>query len=216
MTTIARLELADDAGAWRDLGFTVSDAGHCRVGTVELAFTPVAPGARGAVTGWTLAGVPDEGLRDVDGLATAVGEPPPAGDDEGDAEHPIGALRIDHLVVLTPDLDRTVQAVERTLGLPLRRTRDGTASGQAVRQAFFRMGEVILEVVGPPVPDPDRAGAPATFFGVAVTVGSLDAAYERLGPDRLGPPKPAVQSGRSIATVRSAAGLQVALALMTP
>ena len=132
------------------------------------------------------------------------------------AEHPIGALRIDHLVVMTPDLDRTVRAVERTLGLPLKRTRDGSAAGRPVRQAFFRMGEVILEVVGPPDPDPARAGGPAAFFGVAVTVASLDAAFERLGPDLLSPPKPAVQPGRSIATVRSAAGLQVALALMTP
>ena len=125
-------------------------------------------------------------------------------------------MRIDHLVVLTPDLDRTVRAVERTLGLSLKRTRDGSASGQPVRQAFFRMGEVILEVVGPPDPDPARAGAPAAFFGLAVTVASLDAAFELLGPELLSAPKPAVQPGRQIATVRSSAGLQVALALMTP
>ena len=78
------------------------------------------------------------------------------------------------------------------------------------------MGEVILEVVGPPEPDPARVRDPARFFGLAVTVASLDAAYDRLGPDLLSPPKPAVQPGRSIATVRAAAGLQVALALMTP
>ena len=75
MTTIARLDLADDAEAWRAIGFTVSDAGRCRVGTVELAFTPVPVGGRGGVVGWTLAGVPDEGLTDVDGLATTDRRP---------------------------------------------------------------------------------------------------------------------------------------------
>ena len=171
------------------------------------------------MVGWTLAGVPDEGLTDVDGLATTIGDPPPArvaASRRWRAEHPIGALRIDHLVVMTPDLDRTVRAVERTLGLPLRRTRDGSASGRPVRQAFFRMGEVILEVVGPPIPTRPEPAAPAAFFGLAVTVASLDAAFELLGPELLSAPKPAVQPGRLIATVRSAAGLQVALALMTP
>ena len=55
----------------------------------------------------------DDALTDVDGLATKLGDPPPTAAD-GDAEHPIGALRIDHLVVTTPDLDRTVRAIERT------------------------------------------------------------------------------------------------------
>ena len=76
MTAIVRLDVADDVEAWRNLGFVVSEAGRCRIGTVELAFTPVSPGGRGAVVGWTLAGVPDEGLTDVDGLATTIGDPP--------------------------------------------------------------------------------------------------------------------------------------------
>jgi len=213
MTTIAALELADDVVAWRDLGFTVSDDGVCQVGMVELRLSAPPAGERGGVSGWTLAGAPDESVTDVDGLSTLVGDPPPAatGDD-----HPIGALRIDHVVVMTPDLDRTVRAVERGLGLPLKRTRDGEASGQPMRQAFFRMGEVILEVVGPPSRDPTHADGPARFFGLAVTVASLDAVAELLGAELLSAPKPAVQPGRSIATVRSAAGLQVPLALMTP
>jgi len=216
VTTVARLDVVDDADAWRALGFMVSDAGRCRIGTVELAFTPAAASAgRGGVVGWMLAGTPDDALTDVDGLVTQVGEPPPPAGD-GDVDHPIGALRIDHLVVMSPDLDRTIGVIERRLGLPLKRTRDGSAAGQTVRQAFFRLGEVILEVVGPAEPDPARSAAPAAFFGVAVTVASLDAAYERLGPDLLSATKPAVQPGRSIATVRKAAGLQVALALMTP
>jgi hypothetical protein len=96
----------------------------------------------------------------------------------------------------------------------VRRWRDGESNGRPVRQAFFRMGEVVLEVVGPPVPAADAASTPAAFFGLALTVDDLDAAFALLGPDRMGPPKPAVQKGRRITTIRSAAGLQVAVALM--
>lgn len=212
MTTIAELTLADDLDAWRAVGFTVTDDGICRIGNVRLRILPVPEGERGGVTGWTLAGLPDEGVTDVDGLPTSAGEPPPPV--EG-TDHPIGAARIDHVVVMTPDLDRTVRAIEPALGLPLKRTREGEAYGRPMRQAFFRMGEVILEVVGPPEPDEARAGGPAGFFGLAVTVASLDAACDHLGPDLVSAPKPAVQEGRSIATIRSAAGLAVPVALMS-
>jgi len=103
---------------------------------------------------------PDEAITDVDGLVTDHGDPPtlpglaPA--------HLLGAEVIDHLVVTTPDLDRTVGAIERGLGLQLRRTREGEAYGQKVRQAFFRMGEVVLEVVGATgVRQRDRPGSGA-------------------------------------------------------
>lgn len=212
MTTIAEMTLADDLDAWRGVGFTVTDDGTCQIGTVRLRIVAVPEGGRGRVTGWTLAGLADESATDVDGLPTTAGDPPPPGTG---ADHPIGAIRIDHVVVMTPDLDRTVRAVERTLGLPLKRTREGEAYGQPMRQAFFRMGEVILEVVGPPETDGSRGDGPAGFFGLAVTVASLDAACDHLGPDLVSAPKPAVQEGRSIATIRSAAGLAVPVALMS-
>ena len=147
----------------------------------------------------------------MDGLPTGHGEPPSLG---GLApSHLIGAEVIDHLVVGSPDLDRTVRAIERGLGLPLRRTRDADNAGRKMRQAFFRMGEVVLELVGPPAPDP--AGGPAAFWGLAFTVASLDEAVDFLGPDLVSAPKPAVQPGRRIATVQPAAGLAVPVALMS-
>ena len=151
----------------------------------------------------------------MDGLPTTVGDRRlPAR--RGRAEHPIGARRIDHLVVMTPDLDRTVQAVERGLGLPLRRTRDGEASGRPMRQAFFRMGEVILEVVGPPEPDPARAGGPAGFFGLAVTVASLDAACRTARPRAAQRAEAGGAAGPADRHGALGGRLQVALALMTP
>jgi catechol 2,3-dioxygenase-like lactoylglutathione lyase family enzyme len=210
MTTIAELHVGDDPLAWQAIGLDV-DAGHtCHVGHVRLRFHPDAE--RRGIFAWTLAGMPDEGVTDVDGLDTRHGEPPSL---RGlAASHLLGATNIDHLVVMTPDVDRTVAAVQQRLGLPLRRTRDGEAYGQKMRQAFFRMGEVVLEVVGPPEAAP--GGGPATFFGLALTVASLPEAIDFVGSDRVSEPKPAVQPDRSIATVRSAAGLGVPLALMSP
>jgi hypothetical protein len=216
VTTIAELAVHDSPAAWRSIGFAVDDQGSCQVGTVRLRISePDADGAspRGVV-GWVLAATPDDDIADVDGLATSTGEPP-APSEPATAGHPNGADSIDHLVVVTPDLDRTVRAIERTLGVPLRRTRDGESAGRPVRQAFFRLGEAILEVVGSPEPDARASGEPARFFGIAVTVESLDAAVELLGPELVSEPKPAVQPGRRIATIRSAAQLAVPVALMS-
>lgn len=208
VTAIAELLVADDPAAWRVVGFSVDAEGRCPIGTVTLRLDPAA--GEGGIVAWTLAGAPDEGVADVDGLPTTHGDPaPPAA-----VAHPIGARAIDHLVVMTPDVDRTVRAVRARLGLLLKRTREGEAYGRPVRQAFFRLGEVILEVVGPPEPDP--AGGPARFFGLAVTLDSLERARALLGPDRMGEPRPAVQPGRHITTIRSAAGLRVPVALMDP
>jgi Glyoxalase/Bleomycin resistance protein/Dioxygenase superfamily len=210
MTTIAELHIVDDPLAWQAIGLDV-DAGHtCHVGHVRLRFHPDAE-ARG-ILAWTLAGTPDEAVTDVDGLETRHGEPPSLVGLA--ASHLLGVTNIDHLVVMTPDVDRTVTAVQQRVGLPLRRTREGEAYGRKMRQAFFRMGEVVLEVVGPPEPDP--ADGAATFFGLAFTVMSFDEAIDFIGRDRVSEPKPAVQNDRWICTVRSAAGLAVPLALMSP
>jgi hypothetical protein len=210
VTTIAELHIGDDPRSWQAIGLDV-DAGHtCHVGHVRLRFHP--DDERRGIVAWTLAGTPDESVTEVDGLETRHGEPPALPGLA--ASHLLGVTNIDHLVVMTPDVDRTVAAVQQRLGLPLRRTRDGEAYGQKMRQAFFRMGEVVLEVVGPPEAKP--SGGRATFFGLALTVASLPEAIDFVGSDRVSEPKPAVQTDRSICTVRSAAGLAVPLALMSP
>ena len=63
--------------------------------------------------------------------------------------HPNGAVRVDHVVMLSPDLDRTVAELE-SQGFDLRRRREGPTPGGSTRQAFFRAGEPILEVVQAP------------------------------------------------------------------
>jgi hypothetical protein len=79
------------------------------------------------------------------------------------------------------------------------------------------MGEVILEVVDAPegskvAADPD---GPARLWGIAFLVDDLSEPAAVLG-DSLSEPRDAVQPGRRIASVASAAGLGPAIAFMTP
>jgi catechol 2,3-dioxygenase-like lactoylglutathione lyase family enzyme len=125
-------------------------------------------------------------------------------------------VRVDHVVMLTPDLDRTIAELE-SQGFELRRTREGPTPGGSARQAFFRAGEPVLEVVLAPkgtrvARDPD---GPARLWGLAFLVEDMERTARSLG-DLLGSPRDAVQPGRRIATLRSEAGLGAAIAFMSP
>ena len=105
----------------------------------------------------------------------------------------------------------------RGAGFELRREREGPTPGGSQRQSFFRMGEVILEVIQAPpgtriADDPE---GPARLWGISFLVEGLEQAAASLG-DLLGEPRAAVQPGRRIATVRKEAGLGPAIAFMTP
>jgi hypothetical protein len=200
--TIDELVVADDADPWERLGFAVED-GAARVGTVRLRFAGRAAGK--GLVGWSLR---DVATTELDGLASTRSKAAPA----APGRHPNGAIRVDHVVVLTPDLERTFAALEAA-GIGLRRVRDAGTPERPLRQGFFRLGEVILEVVGG-APDADADGS-AAFWGLVFVVEDIDSLAEQLG-ERLGSVKDAVQAGRRIATVRSAAGLSVPVAFITP
>ena len=193
------LVLGDEPAGWEALGFAV-DERRVALGGVTLALA----GGGGGIAAWRL----DDraGGGPVDGLAEAPALAPPA-----PQEHPNGAIALDHVVVTTPDLPRTIAALEQA-GLELRRTRDASLRGTPLRQAFFVAREAVVEVAGPPEPGGE---GPARFWGLTVVVRDLDAAATALGP-LLGTPRDAVQPGRRIATVRPQAGLGTRLALMTP
>ena len=95
--------------------------------------------------------------------------------------------------------------------------RDEPTPGGAPRQAFFRMGEVVLEVVQAPDGTALRSqpDGPARLWGLAFGIEDMDLTTRALGP-LLGDPRPAVQPGRTIATLRRTAGLGPAVAFMTP
>jgi hypothetical protein len=211
---VTEIRVGDEPGAWRDIGFDVDDAGRCTIGTVVVRLGGDDNGGPG-ILHWTLAGIAPPGGGTLDGLPTrrATG---PATDPAGTAvppRHANGCTLIDHVVVTTPDLDGTTAALE-AVGLVPRRTREaGTGADGVVRlQRFFRLGEVVLELVGPV--EPTGTGR-ARFWGLAHEVADLDATAALLG-DRLTCPRDAVQPGRRIASLRSGTGVSVPTAFITP
>jgi hypothetical protein len=205
--TLDQLTVADAPEAWRGCGFEVA-GDLCVVGGVRVELT-ADDRAKGIVE-WSLRSV--EGTE-LDGLPTArsdrsqPGESPP---------HLNGVTALDHVVAISSDLDRTVAAL-RAAGLDLRRIREEPTPAGAPRQAFFRLGEPILEVVQAPAEAIERTGGdrPAFFWGLAFVAPEIEATVASLG-DRVGEVRDAVQPGRRIATLRRSAGLSLPVALITP
>jgi hypothetical protein len=177
---LSQIRVAADPAGWAAAGFRVTGT-SVSVGGVGIEFVE----GEGGIIDWTLS---DEGS---DVPATT---------------HPNGVTEIDHVVMLTPSLGRTIADLEDQ-GIELRRIREGETGMGTYRQAFFRVGRPILEVV--------EADDPVRFWGITFTTADLDATAEFLG-EKLGRVKDAVQPGRRIATVRREAGLGFPVALISP
>jgi hypothetical protein len=207
---IHELTIADEPATWSALGFAVEDD-VCRVGSVPIRLAGRDAG-RGIVR-WTLRGLVSDELDGLPTQLSAAPEPTAA----PPAAHPNGITAFDHVVAIAPALDRTVAALQAA-GLDLRRIREQPTPAGAPRQAFFRLGEVILEVVQAPDDALERSGGadgPAFFWGLAFKVADLDATAAAIGEERCSAPRDAVQPGRRIATLRRSTGLAVPVALMT-
>jgi hypothetical protein len=191
---LVSLTLADAPAAWRALGFSAGEAGMA-LGAVWVNLG--APGQ--GVVGWRIRGLDTA----VDGLRLGL----PAAAAAAPTAHPNGAIGIDHVVVVTPEFDRTSAALDEA-GLGLRRVAE---RGDGARMGFRRLGPAILELVEMRALE----AGPARFWGVVMIVSDLDVLAERLG-EHLGPVKAAVQPGRRIATLRESAGLGQAVAFMDP
>jgi hypothetical protein len=195
---LAGLQIADPPERWRDLGFTVAPDGTIHLGGVSISVDGDA-GAHG-ITGWTLRHVELAGAE-LDGLPTTVATSAPV----PGVTHPNGATAVDHVVIVTPDFDRTAARLTDA-SMPLRRVRD--AGG--FRQGFRRLGPAIMEIVEAP-----RQPGDPHFWGLVIIVSDLEALGERLDP-HLGEIRGAVQPGRQIATLSAGAGLSTRVAFMDP
>jgi hypothetical protein len=201
MARVEWLTVGGPVEPWQHIGLTVVD------GTIPLFGTGIRidPAYEPGLVGWALSGVA-EAVTSIDGVPTEVVAPPAP----VFADHALGAIGLDHVVVATDSLERTCGAIADATGAPLKRVRE---VGE-IRQGFHRIGGggLIVEVV-------ERAGlpsGPATLWGLVLNVEDLDAAVGLIGAASIGAAKPAVQPGRSIATVREDAGLGLPVALMTP
>ncbi len=201
--TIDEIAVGDPPDAWRAAGFSVDDDGVCVVGAVRIRLVGRDDGKR--ILGWSLR---DIVTTELDGLVTSSSTTNPP----EPTSHPNGAAQIDHIVLATPDTDRTTGTLEAA-GFVALRVRETDTYGAPMRQTFFRAGEVIVELIGPGEPSGD---GPAVFFGLAYTVDDLDATATLLAP-AMGAIKDAVQPGRRIATLRHKdLGMSVATAFMSP
>jgi hypothetical protein len=191
---LASVVVGGVAASWEVLGFTVvGGVIPLSNGAIELD-----GGAAGAVA-LRVDGVGDA-PADIDGVPVLSGAPVPA------VEHPNGCHELDHVVIVTPSIDVTSAAIERALGMPRRRIRETPS----LRQAFHRFDEhgCIVELV-------ERDDAEGPFlWGLVVNTEDLPALVARAG-DLVGEQRAAVQPGRRITTVRSAAGLGCAVAFMS-
>jgi hypothetical protein len=195
MTRLIGLQIEGPVSAWRSLGLTVDDHGVAMVGGIALRLTDGTAG----IVAWELAHDDADGARPdrIDDLPTRWVEP------HGFEANP--AVTLDHVVVMTDDLMRTCDAIAAATGEPLKRIRE---AGGGRQQGFFRLGEAIIEVVGPAAPEP-------SLWGLVLNVDDIHDLCDRLGPDVVGLPKPAVQPGRFIATIRREVNLGTAVALMS-
>jgi len=210
------LTIAGDIEVWRSLGLTVLDDGTIPLFGTSLRVVAPPPEAIGAdhpdtgIVGWALSGIPAQSSTEsaslvIDGLPTEIVDAAAP----VFASHELAASALDHVVVLTPDLERTSAAIAEVTGCELKRIREVGS----MRQGFHRIGRggLIVELVE----RPDIADGPAEFWGLVLIVDDLDQAYAQLGGDWVSAPKDAVQPGRQIATIRGDVGLGLPVALMT-
>jgi len=201
--TIDELELSDDPERWSEYGFDVAD-GCCTLGSVRVRLSG-RPGE--GIIGWSLRGIAS---TELDGLPTASSDLPLP---EAAPMQPNGVVAIDHVVAFSPAFERSVAALQAA-GLDLRRVREEPTPAGAPRQAFFRLGREILELVQEREDVAQDPAGPARFWGLALLAEDLEQTVAAFAP-HVGSIRPAVQPGRRIATVKRSAGLAVALALMS-
>ncbi len=163
--------MCDEPRVWAELGFDVNDDAVflgrvlIRLGSSARADAGGGAGDGGrGIAGWSLRGVSS---AELDGLNTTVSQSPPR---EPAAAQPNGVLALDHVVAFSPDFERTLRSLQ-TAGLDLRRVREEPTPAGAPRQAFFRLGEDILELIELPEDRLAVAGgreAPARLVGARV------------------------------------------------
>ena len=208
--------IGDDPAAWQALGFAVGDDGTFALGGVRVRLVRGRAAVELRIEG--LDTDRPDGLavvrvrharRGPPAAAAAAARPEPTAasaraarrDPPAVSPHPNGATAIDHVVVFTDDRDRTAVALAAAGGDVRRR---GDPPELPAPMAFVRFGELVVEVA--------QAGGPARIWGVTFVVPDLDP----LAGPLLGAARPAVQPGRRIVTVSRAAGLSLAVALITP
>ncbi len=116
-------------------------------------------------------------------------------------ENPNTVDYLEHIVVMAPVLDDAIAAQE-SIGVPCRRVRE---AGSGMRQAFFKLEQTVIEIVGP-------AGGRPGCWGLAFMCSDVKRAVEHARANGLQAtePRQAVQGGLITRLVESLDGVAVA------
>ncbi len=201
---ISELVIGGSRANWTQIGINFSHDGVFAMGEMLLRIDEALPSG---LHSWALSNV-DSSVDSIDGIPTTDFSVNALRTENENHDFALKPLGVDHVVVNTPDLERTSLALHEATGAELKRIRD---AGNGMRQGFHRMGDVIVEIVS----TPSMPKGNASLWGFVLNVADVNEAADYLGPDVLSPPKPAVQKNRLIATFRSGAGLGVPVALMS-
>ncbi|HSU90685.1 MAG TPA: hypothetical protein VLI44_04500 [Sporolactobacillaceae bacterium] len=115
--------------------------------------------------------------------------------------NPNSVAYLEHIVVMTPVLDDAIAANE-AVGLPCKRIRE---VGNGARQAFFKLEQTVLEVVGPARGKPGCWGLALMCTDIASAV-----ATARAGGLQATEPKLAIQGGQIARIVEPLDGVAIA------
>ena len=110
---------------------------------------------------------------------------------------------LEHIVVMTPVLDDAIAANE-AVGVPCKRIRE-VGNGNETRQAFFKLEQTVLEVVGPARARPGCWGVALMCTDIARAV-----ATARAGGLQATEPKLAIQGGQIARIVEPLDGVAIA------
>ena len=201
---IGELVIGGSRANWAQVGINFSQDGVFAVGEIALRIDESLPAG---LHSWALTNV-DSTISSIDGILTTEVLIDSQQSKNETHEFVLKPLGMDHVVVNTPDLERTSGALHNATGAELKRIRD---AGNGMRQGFHRLGDVIVEIVSVP----SMPAGDASLWGFVINVADVNAVAAYLGPDVVSPPKPAVQKNRLIATFRGAVGLGVPVALMS-
>lgn len=196
---LAGISVPGTPAPWRRLGFDCGDPGFL-AGEVAIVF-----GGTGEQPGLAF----DRDAGALEGLAAATVAPQP--EPLPEKHHPNAVTGIDHVVIATPDVDRTSGALEDA-GLRCLGERSATIGGRAVEQRFHHAGGCLLELVGK---EGAHGEGQPSVWGVTFVTSDIDS-LPALEPSPVASIRDAVQPGRRIATVTSDAGLPVRVAFMDP
>ena len=121
----------------------------------------------------------------------------------GYLSHALPLKRLDHLAAVAPDLEQTTRFWTDTLGVAV--TGEITTPAMIIRQ--LKIGDAILELLGPATPDsPIRQRPPGLVRMAACEVGDLEAAVRAARAAGFNPPDPAtgVLPGTRTSTIPAA------------